>query len=125
MTTDQELQLKPSRGAGVAASGYLLHYCLLDYWIITGVIYELKAHRLVFRTVEQTIAGASEELDSENLLQGVIGMVCKHDKSMHKPVTKDQEQQAAWWFTMNLCISQKYNMRFPTSHVYLWLTKHA
>ncbi len=36
-----------------------------------------------------------------------------------------KNNKRAWWFTMNLCISQKYNMRFPTSHVYLWLTKHA
>ncbi len=94
MTTDQGLHLKPSRVAGVTASGYLLHYCLLHYWIITGLIYELNAHRLVFKQLSRPLAGTSEELDSENLLQGFIGMVCKHDKSIHKPVTKDQEQQA-------------------------------
>ncbi len=50
---------------------------------------------LFFEQLSRPLAGASEELDSENLLQGVIGMVCKHDKSMHKPVTKYQEQQAS------------------------------
>ncbi len=100
----------------------LLPTRLLDhYWCNLWV----KRTQTCFWAVEQTIAGASEELDSENLLQGVIGMVCKHDKSMHKPVTKDQEQQASLVVYHELVHFSEIQYEVSNQPCLLWLTKHA
>lgn len=90
MTTDQGLHLKPSRVAGVAAPGYLLHYCLLHYWIIIGVIYELNT-QTCFSTIW------ADHL--QGLQRSWIQRICrrpsfKHDKSINKLVTQNREQQA-------------------------------
>lgn len=75
----------------------------------------------LFEQLSRPLAGASEELDSENLLHGFIGTVCKHDTSIHMPVTQDHEQQvslAVYHLPYNvnlnrLCQFDSTNSRIP------------
>jgi len=84
--TDQGLHLKPSRVAGVAAPSYLLHYCLLldHYWSNVWV----KRTDLLFDHLSRPLAGASVELNLENLSQGLYERICKHTINM--PVTESR-----------------------------------